>query len=166
MPSSTAFENVQRGVFPPVLTETHADENAQPFWEAAKQDRLVVPRCTSCGTFRLPPGPYCFVCQHRAVEWVELPGVGSVYTFTVVRHPLDPALAQVVPYVSGVVELDGTQGAGARMLVNIVDVDPDALRIGDRVEIVFDHINEEMSVPRFRPWRRPDMAGGPGPGTA
>jgi len=50
-----------------------------------------------------------------------------------------------------VVELDGTQGAGARMIVNIVDVDPEAVRIGDRVEIVFDHVNDTMSTPRFRP---------------
>jgi uncharacterized OB-fold protein len=53
--------------------------------------------------------------------------------------------------VSGVVELDGTQGAGARMLVNIIDLDPDAVKIGDRVEIVFEHVNDEMSTPRFRP---------------
>ncbi len=52
------------------------------------EDRLVAPRCTNCGTFRLPPPPFCFVCQHRDVEWVELPGTGTVYSFTVVRHPL------------------------------------------------------------------------------
>ena len=152
------FGDVQPGVFPAILTETHADHSTQPFWDAAKQDRLVVPRCTNCGTFRLPPEAFCFVCRHREMEWVELPGTGTVYSRIIVRHPLHPGLAPVVPYVSGVVELDGTQGAGARMLVNIIDCDPETVAIGDRVEIVFEHVNEEMSVPRFRPLERPFQA--------
>lgn len=151
MSSNNEFGELSRGVFPTILTETHADATTQPFWDAAKDDRLVAPRCTNCGTFRLPPGPFCFECQHREVEWVELPGTGTVYTFTVVRHPLHPDLADACPYASGVVELDGTQGAGARMLVNIVDCDVDELAIGDTVEIVWEHVNEQMTTPRFRP---------------
>jgi hypothetical protein len=145
------FGQLTKGVFPSILTETYADPMTQPFWDAAKDDRLVVPKCTNCDTFRLPPSPFCFCCQRRGVEWVELPGTGTIYSFTVVRHPLHPDLAEACPYVSGVVELDGTQGAGARMLVNIIDVDPATVRIGDRVEIVFEHVNDEMSTPRFRP---------------
>ena len=105
------------GVFPSILTHSNADDSTQPFWDAAKEDRLVAPRCTNCGTFRLPPPPFCFVCQHREVEWVELPGTGTVYSFTVVRHPLARMLHDVVPYAAGIVELDGTQGAGSRMIV-------------------------------------------------
>jgi uncharacterized OB-fold protein len=145
------FGEITRGVFPTILKETHADPMTQPFWDAAKEDRLVVPKCSNCGTFRLPPSAYCFNCQSRDFEYVELPGTGAIYSFTVVRHPLHPDLAEAVPYVSGTVELDGTQGAGARMLVNIIDVDPDTVKIGDRVEIVFEHVNAEMSTPRFRP---------------
>ncbi|MGE0384672.1 MAG: Zn-ribbon domain-containing OB-fold protein [Gammaproteobacteria bacterium] len=150
---ASGFGELKQGVFPTILKETHADAATQPFWDAAKQDRLAAPRCTHCGTFRLPPSPYCFVCQHREVEWVDLPGTGTVYSFTIVRHPLHPDLAACCPYAAGVVELDGTQGAGARMLVNIVDCDVDTLKIGDRVRIVFEHVNAEMSVPRFRPLR-------------
>lgn len=145
------FGQLTKGVFPSILTETNADPLTQPFWDAAREDRLVAPKCSNCGTFRLPPSPFCFTCQQRGIEWVELPGTGTIYSFTVVRHPLHPDLADACPYVSGVVELDGTQGAGARMLVNIIDVDPAAVRIGDRVEIVFEHVNDEMSTPRFRP---------------
>lgn len=145
------FGPLTKGVFPNILTETNADPLTEPFWQAARQDRLVVPRCTSCGTYRLPPSAYCFNCQTRGIEWVELHGTGVIYSFTVVRHPLHPDLAPACPYVSGVVDLDGTQGAGARMLVNIIDCDPDAVRIGDRVEIVWDHVNDDMVTPRFRP---------------
>jgi uncharacterized protein len=147
----SSFGELTKGVFPSILTETHADLRTQPFWDAAKQDRLSVPQCSKCGTFRLPPSAYCFNCQSRDYEYTDLTGLGTIYSFTVVRHPLHPDLAEACPYVSGVVELDGTQGAGARMLVNIIDCDPDALKIGDRVEIVFEHVNDEMSTPRFRP---------------
>jgi uncharacterized OB-fold protein len=56
-----------------------------------------------------------------------------------------------VPYAAGIIELDGTQGAGARMIANIVECDVDALKIGDRVEIVWERVSEEMSAFRFRP---------------
>jgi uncharacterized OB-fold protein len=93
----------------------------------------------------------CWKCQARDVEWVELPGTGTVYSFTVVRHPLHPDLAQVVPYVTAVVELDGTQGAGARMIANVTDCDPDQVTVGMPVRIWFDSVNDEMTTPRFRP---------------
>jgi uncharacterized protein len=145
------FGPLTKGVFPNILTETHSDPMTEPFWEAARQDKLVAPQCTNCGTFRLPPSAYCFNCQTRGVRWVELSGTGTIVSFTVVRHPLHPDLAPACPYVSGVVDLDGTQGAGARMLVNIIDCDVDAVRIDDRVEIVWDHVNDDMVTPRFRP---------------
>ena len=149
--STTAEPQGRRGVFPAVLTNPFADDATRPFWEAAREGRLVSARCTSCGTFRLPPAPYCFQCRHREVEWVDLPGTGTVYSFTVVRHPLARMLHEVVPYASGIIELDGTQGAGARMIANIVDCDVDTLAIGDRVEVVWEPVGDDMSVFRFRP---------------
>ena len=74
-----------------------------------------------------------------------------MYTYTVVHHPLHPDLSQVCPYISGVVELDGTQGAGARLLVNIIDCDPKEISVGTRGRVVFEHVNDDMSTPRFRP---------------
>jgi len=139
------------GVYPPLLTDPYADAHTQPFWDAALEGRLLVPRCTNCGTFRLPPGPFCFVCQHQQVDWVELPGTGTIYTFTIVRHPLRPQLVDVVPYVAAVIELDGTQGAGARIMGNVIDRDVDDVAIGDRVRMSWDRISETFAVPRFVP---------------
>jgi hypothetical protein len=141
----------RRGVFPSLLKEPHADATTKPFWDAALEGRLVAPRCTGCGTFVLPPQPFCFQCQGESFAWTELPGTGTVYSFTVVRHPLHPRLADVVPYVSGVIELDGTQGAGARVLANITDCDPESVRIGDRVRVWFDRVSDTLALPRFEP---------------
>jgi uncharacterized protein len=140
-----------KGVYPAPIRDPFADESTQPFWDAALEDRLVVPRCTNCGTFVLPPQPRCFHCQHEHFEYEELPGTGTIYTFTVVRHPLSPQLAEVVPYVSGVIDLDGTQGAGARLIANIIDVDPETVAIGDKVQVVFDRVSDTLAIPRFRP---------------
>jgi uncharacterized OB-fold protein len=137
------------GVYPTALTDPFADATTQPFWDAALEGRLVAPKCTNCGTFVLPPEPICFNCQHREFEYVELPGTGTIYTFTIVRHPLAPHLSAVVPYVSGVVELDGTQGAGARMITNFVDVDPETVAIGDKVRIVFEKVSDTFAAFRF-----------------
>jgi uncharacterized OB-fold protein len=143
--------NLEPGVFPVSMNDPYADELTQPFWDAALEGRLVASRCTACGTCLVPPQPFCFNCQGEEFEWIDLPGTGTVYTFTVVRHPLAPALKDVVPYAAGVIELDGTQGAGARLLANIVDCDPDMLEIGDKVRVKFDKVSDTYAVPRFAP---------------
>src|SRR5262245_57103259 len=141
----------KQGVYPVALPDPFADESTQPFWDAALEDRLMGSKCTNCGQIVMPPQPRCFNCQNTTFEWVELPGTGTIYTYTVVRHALSAALAEVVPYISAVIELDGTQGAGARMLANVVDVDPEKVRVGDKVRVQFDKVSDTYAVPRFAP---------------
>ena len=143
------MSEIRQGVYPSPIDDPYADEMTQPFWDAAAKGQLVGYKCTTCGTFVMPPQPFCFNCQNRSFEWVELPGTGTIYSFTVVRHALAPYLAGAVPYVGAVVQLDGTQGAGARMLVNIIDVDVEKVAIGDKVHVVFDKVSETLTVPRF-----------------
>jgi uncharacterized protein len=145
------MSDTKPGVYPSAMKDPYANELTQPFWTAALQGRLSAPKCTTCGTFVLPPQPRCFVDQNDTFEYVDLPGTGTVYTFTIVRHPLAPHLVDVVPYVSSVVELDGTQGAGARMILNIIDCDPETIKIGDKVRVVFDQVSETLALPRAVP---------------
>jgi uncharacterized OB-fold protein len=142
---------IKQGVYPSPMTDPYADETTQPFWDAALQGKLVAPQCTNCATFVLPPQPRCFQCQHDTFEYQDLPGTGTVYSFTIVRHALAPHLTEAVPYVSSVIELDGTQGAGARLLLNIVDVEPESVAIGDKVRIIFDRISDTLAIPRATP---------------
>jgi hypothetical protein len=139
------------GIYPVMLKDPYANEETQPFWDAALQGKLVCAQCTNCGTHRMPPNPFCFVCQSRGVKWDTLPGTGTVYTFTIVRHPLAPHLKDVVPYIAAVVNLDGTQGAGARMLANLINVDVDKVKVGDKVKVVFDKQSDTYAAPRFAP---------------
>lgn len=145
------MSELKRGVYPPPLKDPYSNDTTQPFWDYTLQGKLAASKCKKCGTFLLPPQPRCFVCQNDKFEWVELPGTGTVYTYTVVRHPLRPGLDQVVPYAAGMIELDGTQGAGARIQANIINCDVEKVRIGDRVKVVFEKISDTYVVPRFEP---------------
>jgi len=141
----------QQGVYNPIIQDPYADDVTQPFWDATQAGKLAVTKCRNCGTMILPPQPRCFSCQGKEFDWVDLPGTGTIYSFTVARHALRPDLADRVPYVAAVVDLDGTQGAGARLLVNVVDVDVDKVRIGDKVKITFDKISDTLTIPRAKP---------------
>jgi uncharacterized OB-fold protein len=147
--TDTASPAPSQGVYPPMLTKSFADRYTEPFWAAAREGRVSVPKCDSCGTVVVPPKPYCFNCLGQSFTWTDLPGTGTIYTFTVVRHPLNAALKDVVPYVSGIIELDGTQGAGARLMGNIVDCDPEDVQIGDAVELIFEPLGDEYAMIRF-----------------
>jgi hypothetical protein len=139
-----------QGVYPPALTDSFADERTEPFWLAAVEGRLIAPKCDNCGTFVLPPKPYCFNCVGESFTWTDLPGTGAIYTLTIIRHPLHAGLKDVVPYVSGVIDLDGTQGAGARLFGNIIGCDPEEMRIGDQVEVAFEPLSETYAMMRFQ----------------
>lgn len=131
------------------LFSLNADQWTGPYWAAAREHRLVCAQCAVCGQFRMPPSPFCPGCRSQELFWTELPGTGSVYSFTVVRHSPVPELSSSVPYVIAVVALDGAPGA--RLITNIVSCDPDTVEIDQRVKVVWDDLNAGLVVPRFSP---------------
>jgi hypothetical protein len=128
------------------------DAWSEPYWRGAEDGRLVLPRCEH-GHLSYPPGPACPQCGSRDLTPTDVPGAGTVYSFTVVRQTADPAFADDLPYVVALVEVDAQPGL--RLLTNIVDVDPDAdpLDIGMPVEAVFE-ARGPRALPQFRVVRR------------
>jgi len=116
-----------------------------PFWEAAAAAKLRLPRCRSCSTVIWYPRSFCPDCHSEDVEWFDAAGTGSIYSYTVSRRGMGP-WADHAPYVIAYVELD----EGPRVLTNVVGANPDELRIGDRVEAVFEPAGS-TNVLRFRP---------------
>jgi uncharacterized OB-fold protein len=118
----------------------------EPFWTAAQQGRLVAPRCAACGTFRLPPTPFCPDCQSTGIDWVELSGRATVFSFSVVHG--FPGLPDItlVPVI-----LDLPDAPGARLVSNVVGVDPAEVRIGMELEVSFMPIADGWALPIFRP---------------
>lgn len=138
-----------RNMPPPMVTESNADTRTQPFWDATREQRLTAPKCTECGTFRMPPTTFCNNCLSRQLSWEPLPGTGTLYSFIIVRHPLSPALADFVPYVPAVIDADGAPGM--RFLSNVVDCDPDDVEIGMRLRVVWNRVSDELTMPLWAP---------------
>lgn len=129
------------------LVHLHPDPHSEPFWLAAREHRLVAPRCQHCGRFRMPPTGFCPGCRQQGVDWVELSGRGTVYSFTIAHQPLIPQLRDYIPYVIALVEPD--DAPGIRLATNLVDVDTEAVRVGMAVRVVWDDVHENATVPRF-----------------
>ena len=82
----------------------------RPYWENAREGRLVTQRCRACASIWHPPLPACPHCQSTDIGWDEVSGTGTVYTYTVVRHATHAALAGHIPYVIAIVELTALIG--------------------------------------------------------
>ena len=122
-------------------------EDSEAYWEAAKAGKLVVSGCTACGHKFLPPARMCPKCWSLDVSWVEVSGRAKLWSFIIVHRPQHPGFQNDVPYNVAIVELE----EGIRMHTNVVECANDALRIGMPVEVVFEKVDEEITLPKFRP---------------
>ena len=135
--------------FPDDMPVPAVNRETLGWWQAAAEHRLVVQRCADCGRTRLPPGPLCPSCRSLNRTWQEVSGRGMVYTYTIVHRTYVPSLADRLPYVVVVVELEG--GGGARLTSNLVDAAPNLVRVGMVVGVVWEDLGPGLGVPRFRP---------------
>ena len=135
--------------FGPEMPLPAMEPDTREFWENCKQHKLTVQRCIPCGAYRFAPSPMCYDCQSQKYEWVESQGIAEVYTWIIVHHATHPAVAGVTPYNAAVVRL--LDCGGAKMMTNLVGVDNDAIEAGMKVEVEWDDVTPEVTVPRFRP---------------
>ncbi len=114
------------------------------FWEGIRHHRLLIQRCTGCGTLRHPWLPGCNTCGCPEWDTLEASGEGTVYSYVVLHHPPFPAFAP--PYAVALIELV----EGVRMISNVVGVPHDEVRIGQPVRLEFQQCDEELVLPVFR----------------
>jgi uncharacterized OB-fold protein len=122
----------------------------RPFWDAARRHELVVQRCDSCRTHRFPARDICSRCLSRDATWVRVSGRGTVFSWAVMHQVYHPGFASDVPYAVVVVALD----EGARLVSNVVGCPPDEIRADMPVEVVFEDVTPEVTLPKFRPVSR------------
>ncbi|MGV3482282.1 MAG: Zn-ribbon domain-containing OB-fold protein [Sphingobium sp.] len=123
------------------------DSESTPFWDGMRENRLMLQRVASTGEHLFPPVTFCPGSLERP-EWVQASGKGTVFSWIVVRHPVPRDIyADEVPYVVALVALD----EGCRMTGNIVDCAPEDVRAGMPVEIVYNRVTPEITLPAFRP---------------
>ena len=126
-----------------------SDPWTRPFWDNAAQHRVTIATCAACGHMRMPPTPFCPECLSQDIDWVDVPGTGTLYSFTIVRRATLADGEDCIPYAPALVELQGA--GGLRIISNIVDCQEDALFIGLRLRPVFDAIDGQATVIRFTP---------------
>jgi uncharacterized OB-fold protein len=115
------------------------------YWAGTREEHLRISRCTNCKNALWPPEAVCPVCLHTEFSWEDVQPTGTLWSYAVYHHALDPAFADDLPYAVGLVELlDGFKMYG------IVQGPVDALEVGMRVEAVFDQVDDEVTFVRWR----------------
>ena len=125
------------------------DPVTKPFWDSLKEHAVKLQRCGDCNQFIFYPRALCPSCMSDDLAWTSVSGRGVIHAFAIPhRHP-NPAFGSTAPFVVALIELE----EGARMMSTLVGVDPtpEAVKVGMAVEIVYDDVTEEITLPKFRP---------------
>lgn len=131
---------------PRPLPKPGAYMDTRPYWEAAKHGRLVIQYCRDTGRPQFFPRPVSLATGRRNLEWREVSGRGTVYSYTNTFNAW-PGHEDRVPYLCALVDLE----EGVRMMVNLLHVKADDVKIGMAVKVCFEKLSEDLSLPQFEP---------------
>ncbi len=127
------------------------DIDSKEYWQGCKEHKLLLQRCKKCGNLRWPPVAICSKCRSFDFEWIPSLGTGTVYAWIVIVQSNQRGFADEVPYAVVTVELDDQPGL--RLPSNLVGCDPREIKANMPVEVVFEGVTPEISLPKFRPRR-------------
>ena len=122
------------------------DDASAPFFEAAKEGKLLLRHCNKCDRFLGYDRELCDNCFNYELDWKEASGKGTIYTFAIVHQVITPAFAGEVPYNVTYVEL----AEGPRIKTNIVGTPNSEITMDAQVEAVFEDVGEGVFVPKFK----------------
>lgn len=123
----------------------HPSPVSEPHWEGCRRGELLVQQCLDCKGYIFIPQPACTHCLSENLEWVASSGKGTVYSYTTVHRPQQPSFE--TPYVVAIVEVE----EGWHMLANLIDLEVEDVHVGMSVEVTFHALNDEITLPYFRP---------------
>ena len=123
------------------------NEETRPYWEYCRKHELRMQKCNDCGHIRFPISILCPECHSMDSRWVNLSGKGTIYTYTTYRVAYHPAFKDDIPYVLAVIQLT----EGPRMESNIIGCRPEDVKIDMPVEVSFEDVTGEVSLPKFKP---------------
>ncbi|HEY6417903.1 MAG TPA: Zn-ribbon domain-containing OB-fold protein [Candidatus Binataceae bacterium] len=116
------------------------------FFAGAKRGQLMAEKCEGCGLMRFPAMEICWKCNSTRARWVPVSGRGEVFSFNIMHQVYHPAFAGEVPYAVVVVQLE----EGPRMLSNLIGIKPHDIKCGMPVEVVFEKLSDEVTIPKFK----------------
>ena len=119
----------------------------KPFWEATREEKLINQKCDDCGAKVFYPRMFCPECLSDKLSWIQSSGKGTVYSYTVVESNSPSSFIGDIPYVVAIVRME----EGVQMCSNIIGCNPYDVKCDMPVEVVFEKLNEEFTLPKFRP---------------
>jgi len=128
-----------------------ADETSAGFWDAARHGRLAIQRCTACWRWNHAPSLACPACGSFELCFEQVSGKGRLHSWTVLTDVPAPGFRERLPLIVGVVELAEQQGL--LMIANLLDAEPAELRLELTLEVTFEQVTEDRTLPQFRPVR-------------
>jgi len=117
------------------------------YWDYLKKHELRLQKCTKCQFIRFPASPLCPECHSNDHTWQRVKGTGSVFSWVVFHKCYFPSFAKNVPYNVAMIQLD----EGPIVIANIINIENSAIKRGLRVEVMFDDIDDTLTIPRFKP---------------
>jgi len=124
------------------------DDLTRPFWDAAKEHRLVIQRCQACHYFNHPPRQVCDVCQAGELAFEQVSGRGTIYCFSVMYQPNVVGFADELPYLNILIELEEQQRLF--LVSHLPNSEREHVQIGRKVEVYFEDIDAELTLPKFQ----------------
>jgi uncharacterized OB-fold protein len=116
------------------------------YWQAARRHEFVAQRCRACGYVHLPPGPVCTNCLSDDQEWVPLSGKGTINSYGVYHQQWHPGFKDDIPYNVALIEL----AEGPVIISQVIGCENDALACGLAVQVAFDDVTPDITLPKFR----------------
>jgi uncharacterized OB-fold protein len=123
------------------------NEDTAPYWEYCRKHELRMQKCQQCGYIRFPVSIVCPKCHTLEAEWTRLSGKGRVYSFIIYHQAYHPSYKDDLPYAVAIIQLD----EGPRMESNIIDCKMEDIKIDMPVEVTFDDVTDEVTLPKFKP---------------
>ena len=122
-----------------------ASAESRPFWDAAREHRLVLQKCKTCGSFWFPPSQRCPHCLSAEHAWTEVAGTGRVFSFVIYHRLYHKGWQGELPYVVAVIELD----EGPRLVSALTGCPVDRVACDMRVRVLFDDVTPDVTLPKF-----------------
>ncbi|MFO8011609.1 MAG: Zn-ribbon domain-containing OB-fold protein [Dehalococcoidia bacterium] len=129
------------------IMRPYIDVDNQGYWDAVKNHKLVIQHCSKCDKYFHPPRPMCPSCHSQdTLEWKESTGKGFIYSFIMFTADRMAYPAFKLPYAVVLVETD----EGVRITANTHDIEPEEVRIGLPVEVMFEELPDGQTLYRFK----------------
>lgn len=125
----------------------------RPFFDGAREHKLMIQRCQSCGYYNHPPVFLCQGCKDReaVLAFEQVSGRGTIYSYIIEHDTEVGGFGNKVPYAVILVELEEQERL--LMFANILNLPHDGLKVGMQVEVVFERVSDEITIPQFQPAR-------------